>query len=107
MKLIFKEKYLSIDNFKDVDLPDFVSRIFDRVKKVDILLQKKQYVEGILLALKIFSTCIQPIADSWQIYDNSDENNLMLIASKVKNQLHVQNETTWSILLETYHEKRR
>lgn len=44
------------------------------------------------------------IADSWQLYDNTNIGNLVPIASKINNQLEIQNTLIWQNLVEQYNE---
>ncbi len=52
--------------------------------------------------LRNFFNLYSPLANSWQFYDNSDANHLDLIALKVKNHIHVKNNSTWESLVEAY-----
>lgn len=63
---------------------------------------RRRYVAG----LKNFFTLYRPLTDSWQFYDNSNIENLTLIASEINaKNLNVKNEKTWTHLSEIYDEK--
>lgn len=80
-----------------------VLRVQERVKNgghsVPEKTIKRRYVSG----LNNFFNLYKPLADSWQFYDNSNADNLSLIASEIKqNNLIIENKTIWTQLLETY-----
>jgi predicted ABC-type ATPase len=80
-----------------------VSRVKERVKKgghsVPENTIKRRYVSG----LKNFFNLYRPLADSWQLYDNSNSKNLLPIASEInKSNLIIENNILWTQLLETY-----
>ena len=54
--------------------------------------------------LRNFFQLYIPIADSWQMYDNTDINNLKQIASKLGDKIEIQNPEIWVNLKETYNE---
>jgi hypothetical protein len=57
--------------------------------------------------LKNFFNLYSPLADSWQFYDNSNANQLSLIASEIKrHSLIVKDDAMWKQLLEISNEKR-
>jgi predicted ABC-type ATPase len=63
---------------------------------------KRRYVSG----LKNFFNLYKPLADSWQFYDNSNADQLSLIASNINhNDFTVENKNVWAQLLETYYDK--
>ena len=56
--------------------------------------------------LKNFFKLYRPLTDSWQLYDNSNANQLSLIAYEAKgDRLIIQDNKIWSFLVETYDEK--
>lgn len=80
-----------------------VFRVKERVKNgghsVPEKTIKRRYVSG----LKNFFNLYKPLADSWQFYDNSNAENLLLIASEInQNNLIIENKTLWTQLLEAY-----
>ena len=54
--------------------------------------------------LKNFFSLYTPIADSWQIYDNSTMGWLDTIASKLDNQMLIYKDIVWQKLVEQYDE---
>ena len=54
--------------------------------------------------LKNFFKLYEPLADSWQMYDNSDVGNPTSIALKINRRLEVQNQAVWDNLVEMYDE---
>jgi len=59
---------------------------------------KRRYVSG----LKNFFNLYKPLTDSWQFYDNSNAENLSLIASESNQKnLIIENKTIWTQLMET------
>jgi len=54
--------------------------------------------------LKNFFMLYEPIADSWQMYDNSDVGKPILIASKMNDRLDISNRKHWNNLVELYDE---
>lgn len=63
---------------------------------------RRRYQSG----LKNFFNLYSELADSWQLFDNSDSN-LMLIASKTqKNDIMIKDIEIWEKLLEISREKR-
>ena len=64
---------------------------------------RRRYVAG----LKNFFHLYNPLADSWQLYDNSNTNNLSLIASEIKHHsLIIKDKERWKKLSEISNEKR-
>ncbi len=63
---------------------------------------RRRYASGVKNFFKLYS----PLADSWQLYDNSDINELSLIASKAsQNDVIIKKEDLWEQLLEISREK--
>ena len=64
---------------------------------------RRRYAAG----LKNFFHLYNPLADSWQLYDNSNTNNLSLIASEIKHHsLIIKDKEIWKKLSEISNEKR-
>jgi predicted ABC-type ATPase len=86
---------------KNVELA--VSRVADRVRmgghSVPEEIIRRRYVGG----LRNFFNLYCPIADSWQLYDNSDAA-LAPIAIKAQGKVGIKNKTIWKYLAETYSE---
>lgn len=81
-----------------------VSRVQERIKmgghSVPDATIRRRYQAG----LKNLFNLYQPITDSWQLYDNSDSDQLNLIASKIQgNNTRIENNTIWHKLFEVYH----
>ncbi len=63
---------------------------------------RRRYTSG----LKNFFKLYRPLTDSWQLYDNSNANQLSLIAYEAKeDRLIIQDNKIWNYLAETYDEK--
>lgn len=89
---------------KDVDLA--ISRVSERVKMGGHSIPEETIRRRYKVGLNNFFSLYKPLADSWQIYDNSDFSQLPLVASGVNlsNDLNIANEQIWKHLLETHHE---
>lgn len=90
---------------KNVELAIF--RVNERVKSgghsVPESTIRRRYVAG----LKNFFNLYSPLAESWQFYDNSNAENLSLIASQIKqNNPIIKDKEIWKQLLEISNEKR-
>lgn len=81
-----------------------ISRVADRVKMGGHSVPEETIRRRYAMGLKNFFTLYCPIADSWQLYDNSDAEQLALIALKTQGQVSIKNEATWEQLVETYNE---
>lgn len=85
---------------KDVNLA--LSRVKERMKIgghfVPEATIRRRYNAGI----KNFFNLYCPILDCWQFYDNSNVDNLSLIASSIGDNLNVNNEFIWKQLKENY-----
>lgn len=96
---LFHLTFLRLDN---ADLA--VSRVAERVKLGGHFVPedtiRRRYVAG----LKNFFSLYTPIADSWQMYDNTDIENFDPIASKINSRLEIQNSLIWQSLVEAYDE---
>lgn len=89
---------------KNVELAVF--RVKERVKdgghSVPEATIRRRYVAG----LKNFFHLYRQLADSWQFYDNSEANQLTLIASEInQNNLIIEKDEIWKQLSEKYNEK--
>lgn len=62
---------------------------------------RRRYSAG----LRNFFNLYSPLADSWQLYDNSNANALSLIASKFNDHLTIKDKLLWEKLLEGFNEK--
>ena len=90
---------------KNVELAIF--RVNERVKSgghsVPESTIRRRYAAG----LKNFFNLYSPLAESWQFYDNSNAENLSLIASQIKqNNPIIKDKEIWKQLLEISNEKR-
>ena len=93
---LFHLTFLLLDS---ADLP--VSRVAERVNwghNVPEETIRRRFKSG----LKNFFKLYQPLADSWQMYDNTDIKNIAPIASKINNKLEIQNFLIWQSLVEKY-----
>jgi len=80
------------------------SRVAERVKLGGHSVPEETIHRRYQAGLKNFFKLYQPLADSWQMYDNTEVGNLILIASKMNNQLEVQSPLIWQPLVEKYNE---
>jgi predicted ABC-type ATPase len=89
---------------QDVNLA--ISRVEERVKMGGHFVPEETIRRRYRGGLKNFFTMYKPIADSWQLFDNSNSNQLTLIASgsKQDNKLKISNLEIWRDLQEKYHE---
>ena len=87
---------------RDVELA--ISRVADRVRMGGHSVPEETIRRRYAAGLRNFFSLYSPIADSWQIYDNSDADRLALIAMKTQSNLNIKNPTTWNYLVETYSE---
>jgi predicted ABC-type ATPase len=99
---LFHLVYLLLDN------PDLaVFRVKERVKmgghSVPEETIRRRYDSG----LRNFFQLYKPIADSWQMYDNTDIGNLKQIVSKIGNNVVVQHSALWNSLIEVYDESQK
>lgn len=105
LKELKKKGYLFHLTFLLLDSPDLaVSRVDERVKMgghfVPEEIIRRRYESG----LKNFFNLYAPMADSWQMYDNSSIGNPIQIASKANNHLEVWNADLWKRITEVYDE---
>ena len=88
---------------KDVELA--ISRVAERVRVGGHSVPEETIRRCYAAGLRNFFNLYCPIADFWQLYDNSDADAFSLIAMQSQNETIIQNETvSWKYLLETYHE---
>jgi len=81
-----------------------VSRVTERVRLGGHFVPEETIRRRFNAGLKNFFLLYEPLADSWQMYDNTDIGNLAPVASKMDNTLEVQNSLTWKNLVELYNE---
>jgi len=91
-----------------LDHPDLaVSRVKERVRlgghRVPEDTIRRRYDSGI----KNFFHLYRPLLGHWQLYDNSNMNNLSLIASGTENDAIIENKLIWQQLLENYCEHKK
>jgi predicted ABC-type ATPase len=98
----FHLTFLLLDNH---DLA--VSRVAERVRLGGHFVPEETIRRRYRAGLCNFFSLYEPIADSWQMYDNTDIGNLMPIASKINNKLEMQNPLIWQDLVERYNETPR
>jgi len=87
---------------RDINLA--ISRVTDRIKMGGHSVPEETIRRRYKAGLSNFFNLYQPIADSWKLYDNSDANQLTLIATQTQNKISIRNETIWKHLMETYSE---
>jgi len=80
-----------------------VSRVNERIKMgghaVPENVIRRRYEAG----LRNFFSLYKPLTDSWQIYDNSNSNDLVLIASETAEKIiTIKNEIIWNKLFEEF-----
>ncbi len=83
-----------------------VSRVAERVKMGGHFVPEETIRRRYITGLKNFFGLYTPIADSWQMYDNSTMGRLDPIASKLNNQLVVEKQIIWHKLLGQYDERK-
>jgi predicted ABC-type ATPase len=94
--------HLTFLMLKDPDLA--VLRVAERVKMGGHFVPKDTISRRFHVGLKNFFNLYLPLADSWQMYDNSEVGNPTSIASKINNRLDITNQVDWSHLMEQYNE---
>lgn len=100
--------YLFHLTFLTLDTPELaVSRVAERVKMgghsvpEDVI--RRRYKKGLLNFFQLY----KPIADSWQMYDNTNIGQVIPIASSINNKLEVRDPIKWQKLIEAYDETTR
>lgn len=86
----------------DADLA--VARVAERVKLGGHFVPEETIRRRYKAGLHNFFNLYKSIADSWKMYDNTNINNFALIASKVSNNVIINNEPVWNKLIEAYDE---
>lgn len=81
-----------------------ISRVADRVRMGGHFVPEETVKRRYNAGLRNFFNLYSPIADSWQLYDNSDADRLALIALKTQDKVSIKNEPVWKYLVETYRE---
>ncbi len=84
-----------------------VSRVNERVKMGGHFVPEETIRRRYSGGLKNFFHLYLPIADSWQMYDNTNVGNPTSIASKIKDVLEIQNHIFWKRLNEVYNEPKK
>lgn len=87
--------------------PDLsILRVKERVKSGGHFVPEETIRRRYTSGLKNFFKLYRPLTDSWQLYDNSNANQLSLIAYEVKGDcLVIQDNKIWNYLVETYDAK--
>jgi predicted ABC-type ATPase len=80
-----------------------VSRVMERVKMGGHIVPeqtiRRRYQSGLINFFDLYS----PLADSWQLYDNSNKGQLRIVASKIRNdKIRISINNTWQKILENY-----
>jgi predicted ABC-type ATPase len=89
-----------------LDSPELaVSRVAERVKMGGHFVPDDTVRRRFVAGLRNFFQLYKPLADSWQIYDNTLTGNLIPIASKITNLFNIQAPEIWESLSEKYDEK--
>lgn len=102
--------YLFYLTFLLLDNPDLaVSRVAERVKLGGHSVPEETIRRRFKAGLKNFFNLYKPLADSWQMYDNKSTGELSPIASKINNEIMIEDYVLWQKLTEIYDEsaKRR
>lgn len=81
-----------------------VSRVQERVKMGGHFVPEETVRRRYHSGIKNFFHLYQPLLDHWKFYDNSNMNNLSLIAAGVKDSATIENQTIWQELQEHYSE---
>lgn len=87
---------------KDVELA--ISRVADRVRMGGHSIPEETIRRRYEAGLSNFFNLYSPIANSWHFYDNSDPDQLNLIAIKAQNKITILNQKIWKGLVEKYDE---
>lgn len=97
--------YLFHLTFLVLKAPDLaVLRVGERVKMGGHSVPEETIRRRFKAGLKNFFNLYLPIADSWQMYDNSDVGKPTLIASNKNNSLLINRQEDWANLVELYDE---
>lgn len=82
-----------------------ILRVKERVKTGGHSVPEETIRRRYSAGLRNFFNLYSPLADSWQLYDNSNANSLSLIASKFNDHLTIKDKLLWEKLLEGFNEK--
>lgn len=98
-----KEGYVFHLTFLLLNNPDLaVSRVKERVRLGGHNVPEETIRRRFMSGIKNFFQLYKPMADSWQVYDNTDIKNFSLIASKMNKSVEIQNSNQWQNLTEVY-----
>lgn len=104
-KLKKEKDYLFHLTFLMLKNPDLaILRVAERVKMGGHFVPEDTIRRRFNAGFKNFFNLYLPLADSWQMYDNSDVGNPTPVASKINNDLDINNQIDWSNLVEQYDE---
>lgn len=107
-KLKEEKSYQFHLTFLLLDGPDLaVSRVTERVKIGGHFVPEDTIRRRFESGLKNFFKLYKPLADSWQMYDNTLMGNLAPIASKISSVIDIQAPEIWQNLLEKYNETQK
>lgn len=81
-----------------------IQRVAERVKLGGHSVPEDTIRRRYRAGLKNFFNLYQPLADYWQMYDNSEINRPVPIAQIINNELLVDNQLIWKELVESYNE---
>jgi len=84
-----------------------VSRVAERVRLGGHSVPEETIRRRYNAGLRNFFRLYEPLADSWQMYDNTELGNLKPIASKINNGVEIQNPVIWQSLIENYNETQK
>lgn len=102
-KLKKEQGYLFHLTFLTLKTPDLaILRVAERVQMGGHSVPENTIRRRFKSGLKNFFNLYLPLADSWQMYDNSDVGEPIPIASKINNSLLINKQEDWSSLVETY-----
>lgn len=107
-KLKEEKGYLFHLTFLLLDRSDLaVSRVAERVKMGGHFVPEDTIRRRFESGLKNFFKLYKPLADSWQMYDNTLMGNLAPIASNINSLIDIQAAEVWQNLLEKYNETQK
>lgn len=102
-KLKAEKNYLFHLTFLLLDDPGLaVERVAERVKMGGHFVPENTIRRRFDVGLRNFFHLYKPLADSWQMYDNTNMGNLVRIASKIDNHFEIQKAEIWQRMLEKY-----
>lgn len=88
-----------------MDSPDLaVFRVAERVKMGGHFVPEDTIRRRFKAGLKNFFNLYLPLADSWQMYDNSEVGEPAPVASKIINNILINKRNVWGYLVELYDE---